>query len=121
MMDATIGQHEKFHQTFSTIQEEHQQEVDASTEVNETLMTVESNRIFTPPVKVGDSVVVKIKVRNLSKVVAQQVSVKSQLEKPFSTSHAQFVVKPKSWINLPISYSPTYPGPHECKIELTSQ
>ena len=121
MMDATIGQHEKFHQTFSTIQEEHQQEVDASPEVNETLMTVESNRIFTPPVKVGDSVVVKIKVRNLSKVVAQQVSVKSQLEKPFSTSHAQFVVKPKSWINLPICYSPTYPGPHECKIELTSQ
>ena len=127
MMDATIGQHEKFHQTFSTIQEEHEQQQEVVTkdddapEVNETLMTVESNRIFTPPVKVGDSVVVKIKVRNTSKVVAQKVTVTSQLEKPFSTSHAQFVVKPKSWINLPISYSPTYPGPHECMIELTSQ
>ena len=80
---------------------------------------MESNKLFTPPVKVGDSVVVKVKLRNLGHDV-HEVNV-SGLSPPFTTDHFNFKVKPKSFLNLPILYNPTQPGPHECMVELKSQ
>ena len=81
-------------------------------------LTVESNKLFTPPVRVGDSVVVKVKLRNLGSD-AHEVNVFG-LCPPFTTDHFNFKVKAKSFLNLPILYNPTHSGPHECMVEFKS-
>ena len=123
MLNCTLGPSEKFHQTFSTIAEVpevaevNRQKVDQSSK--KPSLSVESAKLFTPPVKIGENVVVKIKIRN-SSPYDQEIQVQG-LAKPFMTNHAKFKVQPKFFINLPILYAPNQPGPHECIVELKPQ
>lgn len=81
-------------------------------------LTVESDRVFAPDVKVGDSSVFKVKIKNQGEVT-HLLNI-SGLQAPFSVNHTRVEIKPKFFLNLPILYSPTTKASHESVLILKS-
>lgn len=84
----------------------------------ESSITVERDKLFAPDVKVGDSSLVKVKIKNQGST--KQTLSLSGLRPPFSTNHAQVEAKSKFFVNVPILYSPKTSGNHECVLTLNS-
>ena len=81
-------------------------------------LKLKSNKLFFPPVKVGTSGVEKLIIENReNKNIA--ISIQT-ISKPFETSQMEFVVKSKSYLKLPITYSPGDVGKHRGKVLLMS-
>ena len=81
-------------------------------------LKLKSNKLFFPPVKVGTSGVEKLIIENReNKNIA--ISIQT-ISKPFETSQMEFVVKSKSYLKLPITYSPDDVGKHRGKVLLMS-
>ena len=82
-------------------------------------VVAEREKIFIPPVKIGESTMVKVKLKNHGPSV-QELLV-SALKEPFSCNYANFEIKPKFFMNVPIFYSPKVKGNFEATITFTSK
>ena len=79
---------------------------------------LKSNKLFFPPVKVGKSGVEKLIIENREhKNMAISIQ---NISSPFKTSQKEFEVKSKSYLKIPITYSPDDVGKHRGKVLLMS-
>ena len=79
---------------------------------------LKSSKLFFPPVKVGNTCVEKLIMENHTK---KNISVAIEsISSPFKTNHNKFEVKSKSYLKIPIIYSPDDAGKHKGKVLLKS-
>lgn len=119
MMNVTVNQGQKLlsmTRTYATIEENDEDEEDKPKKKQ--VITVERDKIFVPPVKVGDSQVIKVKLRNHG-ITAQTLSIEG-LQVPFTSNYSQIEIKPKFFLNFPVLYAPKVKGSHEITLTFSS-
>ena len=82
------------------------------------LIKLKSTKLFFPPVKVGNTGVEKLIIENREK---RNISIAiHSITSPFKTNHSEFSIKPRSFLKVPIVYSPDDVGKHRGKVILQS-